>query len=1175
MHSREGRVELAAQNTGDWLLENQDFQDWAQRKRLDEHYGFFWIQGNPGSGKSTLMKKVHSHIQTLSRDPTSIIAAFYFNARGSETEKSPAGLLRTLLHTLFQQISALRSRVMRLYHQKVAVLKSSWEWQFHELEEMLSSVVTASVLGKRNLVLCIDALDECDLKDTKPVITFFERLGSSSMQEKTKFNVCLSSRYWPQFTIQHCFKTRVERMNHGDIVSYIRQQMETVQALTYQSSQLAVLETRLEKKANGTFLWVVLVVQELLIAYENGATLGEINRILDTVPSDLENFYRRQMQNTKHDDGHQMLRMLQCVFYSMETLSPTELRYLLAFGEENFSSYSEWAQHSEYVANEEQMVKRIREKSKGLIEIAEIPEVWHKLKGKKERKMIVQFIHQSVKDFLSKDGFKSLHGREMMDDAASGHEFMKIACLNYLNITDLRNIQIIDFRFYSRDRIPINFQTLAEDHPLLEYAVEHLFSHAALAERHGAQQDRLRSHMSDNTEASFERWRYLSDLVSTLKREGIQGPETRPLHIFAQYGLLAPGLTKLEEDQNTQGGRFRYPLLAAAHEGHKDVVRCLLNSGADPNIRDWIGKTACRVAASQGHVDILKLLLENSQSTSTLQRRIEIAKIGLDPNLCQEILALLFPKTSISVSVIDQMCDLHAFDHNPPLLRWIIDNFKVDIFESERLWYKCVEEPGIGIPSIQILLDGVESIEISEKLLDALCVRDLSVRSGHESGTVEVAMFLFERGNLKVTEKFVDKISLLWKSSQILQELEASGFKIPPITCHQTLCALSNGSPESVSFYVQHCRDDAHSDELLQAAARNKRCRAQAVRILLSLRSIDTISHATVTYFLREISSNYDNLDVLMTFEDRWGTMVFSVDDVVRALANYRPNAVRFVLDRCERFSVTESHMIAALKNLEDARVVDVLLDYDPTFRVQDGLVAETLAISNPATILSLYLHYGNTLLLTENVVRAAAQNWNFDSGVEALEIIFEHDSSAKVSNTIVLEALRSRNGAGMVTLMLEKDPSISMEEDFLIAAASNTEAGALIFEALHAKSRIDFGKSTIEDARTRRTKRRRIASNPSPLIREDRHKSTPVTKKVIEAAAANPNVMQRWKLQSLFQKWGVLTDEDHKLFNSSVEQPSASLQPSQSSPPRFTEYEENEQDIHGSLSPMRFKSHS
>ncbi len=127
IHSREGRVESAAPDTGDWLLQSQDFQDWAQRKRLNEHHSFFWIQGNPGSGKSTLMKKAHLHIQALSQDPTSVIAPFYFNARRSEIKKSPAGLFHILLYTLYQRISALRTQVMKIYCRKCGLLNPGWE----------------------------------------------------------------------------------------------------------------------------------------------------------------------------------------------------------------------------------------------------------------------------------------------------------------------------------------------------------------------------------------------------------------------------------------------------------------------------------------------------------------------------------------------------------------------------------------------------------------------------------------------------------------------------------------------------------------------------------------------------------------------------------------------------------------------------------------------------------------------------------------------------------------------------------------------------------------------------------------------------------------------------------------------------------------------------------------
>ena len=131
----------------------------------------------------------------------------------------------------------------------------------------------------------------------------------------------------------------------------------------------------------------------------------------------------------------------------MKTLTVIELRYLLAFGRENFSSYSEWAQSKNYVVNDTHSEKRIRDKSKGLIEIVEESFYMgpYYLEAKTVR--MVQFIHQTVRDFLLKDGFKTLRECEIPNDAASGNEFLKAACFNYLNITELQNVPVIDCRF--------------------------------------------------------------------------------------------------------------------------------------------------------------------------------------------------------------------------------------------------------------------------------------------------------------------------------------------------------------------------------------------------------------------------------------------------------------------------------------------------------------------------------------------------------------------------------------------------------------------------------------------------------------------------------------------------------------------------------------------------------
>ena len=51
-------------------------------------------------------------------------------------------------------------------------------------------------------------------------------------------------------------------------------------------------------------------------------------------------------------------------------------------------------------------------------------------------------------------------------------------------------------------------------------------------------------------------------------------------------------------------------LILAAQSGHVEVVRLLLEAGADKDVADDDGATALMEAAYRGHVEVVRLLLE-------------------------------------------------------------------------------------------------------------------------------------------------------------------------------------------------------------------------------------------------------------------------------------------------------------------------------------------------------------------------------------------------------------------------------------------------------------------------------------------------------------------------------------------------------------------------------------
>ena len=119
---------------------------------------------------------------------------------------------------------------------------------------------------------------------------------------------------------------------------------------------------------------------------------------------------------------------------------------------------------------------------------------------------------------------------------------------------------------------------------------------------------------------------------------------------FAEEAL---GFTRGEREE---AGRFSWPprrdpdpvplaLVTAATHGRTDVVRVLLDAGADPNVADSNDQTALHFAAYVGHPDVVELLLERAARNDIRERQFDRTAAEWARETGEDVLAARIERT--------------------------------------------------------------------------------------------------------------------------------------------------------------------------------------------------------------------------------------------------------------------------------------------------------------------------------------------------------------------------------------------------------------------------------------------------------------------------------------------------------------------------------------------------
>ena len=584
-NAREKLITKAYPGTFSWVMGIDTFTEW-----VNSGEGVFLIRGKPGSGKSTLMK----YLLRLTRDEVShslyhvfpVVVAFFFNTRGSALERTLGGFLRSSIIQILQQKGDLFTKIA------VEYLKAYSERDLSKstLIQMLETLVRQCT-STTKVCFFIDAIDECD-ESVREQTIFLEGLIAISRDSKIPLHVCISGRPLPALAWLNGYpELTLEDHTSVDISTYVSAKCDRLNSASdiqvYGKFQQDVIT-----KAKGVFLWVVLVIEELLSGWETSSTITELRQRLSGIPDHLDDFFGRMLRKIPGSHVAETLAMFQCVIGAARPLTLPEFRCALAFGSErSFQSLSQMTSSEDIVHSDDGMIRRIQNCGGGLLEVS-------------KPSLRVQFIHQTAIDFLLKpDRLKDLGSDRCYILPPRSNQYLLRACIRYLSMQELKEIPLV----YSNFFLEVPITPGLERFHFLAYSLANWVDHYVEAEKEGESQSYQINDFADARNRHFFTWHRLYCQVYA----GGWDREDPPFTSFAAEHKLT-GYLKDRISQghieDTDGGEFGGPLQAAVVSGDLETIRLLINSGFDINARGGRFGTAMAAAITFKHLEVINLL---------------------------------------------------------------------------------------------------------------------------------------------------------------------------------------------------------------------------------------------------------------------------------------------------------------------------------------------------------------------------------------------------------------------------------------------------------------------------------------------------------------------------------------------------------------------------------------
>ncbi|KAF4994655.1 hypothetical protein FGRMN_5652 [Fusarium graminum] len=663
--------------TGHWIFDSTSSEDTQQDiettpsiyqrwlEDSDEHV--LWIRGDPGKGKTMLSMSLIDNLQQRFESNTKKpFLGYFFCVYNDQTKNNVAYVIRCLLWQLLSQHSRLTIPFRRIYDTQAK------EHLLSDSSAALSSLIRALdqilIDGNLRVYFVIDALDECSVESRDAFIAYLEQLktsGNRSKHARIKWLITVrNDLQLPQNGLLINLEDHSDQLNRT-ITEYLAVKVEELSIVkSYKAEVQSAIKSRLSEAANGTFLYVSIVCQELRKLPTSSAL-----KFLDELPQGLVPLYQRMLgQILDNEDFAELvpdaLNVLQTMTVAPRSLTHAELAVISGLPDDHW--YDE-----QFIADNITLCGSFFDVDSGLEQVTLIhPSVRDYLMPKHCPKPNACRYGQMYcpdekrcrcsKRCLTPKLYPETTRYPFLDDSEDNLLFPVEQSQIHTNLAERCVDYLINHVFPESKRRKEESQGSHRDtdllrHPFSEYALTFWTYHGRRAN-----QD-IKKVMTKVASSTFLLdWR---EAITSLRGKGdispsrgIPGAKQSELVRIACYTGVAELVRVILDnggDVKEEGFYGTSALHCAVEGGFGDVVQLLLERGAEVDAKTRFGKTAVVTAIETGHEAVLKLLLEANAQHSISQG--DLGKTPLHESIDRQAcgMAKLLIKHGASVSAMD------------------------------------------------------------------------------------------------------------------------------------------------------------------------------------------------------------------------------------------------------------------------------------------------------------------------------------------------------------------------------------------------------------------------------------------------------------------------------------------------------------------------------------------